>query len=104
MTYLVNLADCRDPDNPQGRSFRQVNAERQHEFAIGSLVEDTETGVRVFVVEQTRDCDMSPMYTVAMSYDPDFEPDHIAKARWSYGWSADYGGLRLVRGPQGVAE
>lgn len=100
MTILVNIADLPDPDDPQGRTYRQVNAERKHEFEVGSLIEDTETGVRVFVVEQTRDCDMSPLYSVAMRYDPSTKPSDIDRLRWSRGWSADYGNLKLVRRPE----
>lgn len=46
---LINIADLVDPYDPAKRSYRQVNAEKQHSIPIGALVE-LESGVRLFVV------------------------------------------------------
>lgn len=36
---LVNIADLVDRTDSKGRTFRQINADRKHTIAIGSLVE-----------------------------------------------------------------
>ena len=59
---MINIADLRDPDDPQGRSYRQVNADRTHGIPVGALVEIIDTGVRMFVVWHGRDCDQTPLY------------------------------------------
>lgn len=61
---IVNVADLRDPSDPRGRSYRQVNAEKVHGIALGALVE-LESGVRLFVVKLGRDCDQAPLYWLA---------------------------------------
>lgn len=87
MTYLINIADLRDPDDPQGRTYRQINALKQHQIPIGALVEivstdeefpDDSAGVRLFVVYHARDCDQTPLYSLCHDLDntelgrPDF--------------------------------
>ena len=64
MAAYTNVADLRDPADPQGRSYRQVNAEKTHGVALGALVE-LESGVRLFVVKLGRDCDETPLYWLA---------------------------------------
>ncbi len=64
MTLIVNVADLRDPSDPLGRTYRQVNAEKQHNIQQGALVE-LESGVRLFVVKLGRDCDQTPLYWLA---------------------------------------
>lgn len=60
---MINVADLKDPNDPQGRTYREVNNAMQHAFAIGDLVE-LENGVRLFVAKQTRDCDGTPLYSL----------------------------------------
>lgn len=62
---IINMADLQDP---QGRSYRQVNAERQHTIPIGTLVE-LSNGARAFVVCYGRDCDQTPLYYVSLDSD-----------------------------------
>lgn len=83
-TVIINVADIIDPDDPAGRTYRQINAQRKHRFPIGALLEIAETGTRAFVVRQTRDCDQTPMYSLCL--DPDDEslrlihlPDHYER-------------------------
>ena len=64
MTTFIMIHDLVDPGDPQGRSYKQVNADRQHAIPIGALVE-IELGVRLFVVALARDCDMTPLYTLS---------------------------------------
>ena len=64
---IVNVADLKNPET--GLTYRQENNARQHLYAINSLVEpEDEGGVRLFVVEHTRDCDGTPLYN--LSYVP----------------------------------
>jgi hypothetical protein len=56
---FVILYDLVDPNDPAGRSYRQINATKTHAIPLGALVE-VDSGVRLFVVLQTRDCDMTP--------------------------------------------
>ena len=74
-----NIADLRDPRDQQGRSYREVNSETKHNIAVGQLVE-LSNGARLFVAKQTRDCDGTPLYSLA----PDTEFDN------QYGWSHGY--------------
>jgi hypothetical protein len=59
---VFNVADLVDPDDPQGRTYRQVNAAKTHGIALGALVELEEGGARLFVVKLGRDCDQTPLY------------------------------------------
>lgn len=64
MIEIINVADLPATGDSQGRTIRQVNAEKTHGIALHSLVE-LETGVRLFVVVQGRDCDQTPLYWLA---------------------------------------
>lgn len=70
MPIFVNIADLKDPDDPQGRSYREINTEKVHTIPIGTLVE-MESGARAFVVRHTRDCDQTPLYSLAINPDPE---------------------------------
>lgn len=86
---MINIADLRDPDDPSGRSYRQINNERQHMIPIGSLVE-LHNGVRLFVVHHDRDCDGTPLYYLSASYtDTEVEEPGFRNRSW-YGGYADY--------------
>lgn len=60
-TAIIRISDLRDPNDPQGRSYREVNAAKKHAIPIGALVE-MQSGVRLFVVHHARDCDQTPLY------------------------------------------
>jgi hypothetical protein len=94
MTF-VNLADLTDPSDPAGRSYREVNAERPHNIALGSLVE-LESGVRLFVVHQGRDCDQTPLYSLAPDPEDVVQADpRFGNPKWINGYSED--GLKVIR-------
>lgn len=65
---IVMLADLKDPNDGAGRTYREVNAAKKHSIPVGSLVE-LETGVRLFVAYQGRDCDMTPLYWLTAASD-----------------------------------
>ncbi len=61
-----NIADLKDPNDNQGRSYREVNNATKHSFNIGDLVE-LETGERLFICKLTRDCDGTPLYNLGIN-------------------------------------
>jgi hypothetical protein len=87
----INIADLRDPNDSQGRTYRQVNATRTHAIRVGSLVE-LENGERLFVKKHTRDCDQTPKYSLGLLTD-----DEGPYSKWIHGF-ADY--LLTVVTPQ----
>lgn len=61
-----------------GKTIKQNNLEKKHNIQLGTLVEitcddslcdeeDQHNGLRLFVVEHTRDCDGTPLY--GLSFD-----------------------------------
>ena len=66
---FFNIADLEDPRDKWHRTFRQVNAAQSHQIPIGALVEETSTGIRLFVAEHTRDCDKTPLYSLSAYQD-----------------------------------
>ena len=65
----INVADLINPNDKQGRSYREINMADTHLFDTGELVE-VYGGCRLFVVRHTRDCDGTPLYTLGyFSYD-----------------------------------
>lgn len=88
MPWYINCADLRDSSDPQGRTYRQVNAEKANTIPIGTLVEIVETGVRMFVVHYGRDCDQTPLYYLSDD-DEDTVPE---REGWrNPGWAGGYG-------------
>lgn len=86
---FINIADLKDPNDPHGRSYREINAEKSHGIPLGSLVE-LESGVRLFIVYLGRDCDQTPLYWLCD--DPeDTEPDEdgFRNRRWIGGYPED---------------
>lgn len=94
MPQFIVLHDLKDPDDPQGRSYKQVNESKVHNIPIGTLVE-LGTGVRLFVVSHDRDCDGTPLYAMAPDRD-DTVRDHpsFANRKWVHGYPED--SLRVV--------
>lgn len=62
---LQNVADLKDPNDKDGRTYREVNNEKDHRINVGTLVE-LHHGERLFVVKQTRDCDGTPLYNLGV--------------------------------------
>ncbi len=86
---IVNIADMKDPDDPQGRTFREVNNVKEHKFAVGQLVE-IDDGVRLFVAKQTRDCDGTPLYCLTpRKGDYRQMREGFANNNWINGWPED---------------
>lgn len=82
---IVNIADLKDPNDTQGRTYREVNNATTHKFKVGQLVE-IDDGVRMFVAKQTRDCDGTPLYCLT-PFKHDYTPDRegFANRHWLNG-------------------
>lgn len=101
---LVNVADLADPNDSKGRTYRQVNAEKQHAIPVGALVEIAGgdgfrmSGARLFVVRQGRDCDQTPMYWLSADPDdlpsPEDDRDFWTKAK--HKWHGGFGDEDVV--------
>lgn len=101
-TYVMMLHDLPDPDDPQGRTYKQINAERQHTIPLGALVE-LPNGSRLFVVCHERDCDMTPLYY--LSYDPEDTTQKVEGFKnrgWTGGWPED--SLKVIDGQEVAIE
>lgn len=81
MKKFANIADLPNPET--GKTYRQENLERQHQIPVGSLVEVKfrqwfgngacwKVHARLWVVQHTRDCDGTPLYSLSKWLDPDF--------------------------------
>ena len=69
---MIHISDLRDPDDIQGRNYRQVNASKVHTIPIGALVEMS-NGSRAFIVWHGRDCDQTPLYYVSLDCEDTIE-------------------------------
>lgn len=91
---FIHVADLVNRET--GKTYRELNAEKQHQFPVGSLVEivhdeenadyeeeDARDGVRLFVAHHYRDCDMTPLY--ALSADR-YDTTAIIPGRANKGW------------------
>jgi hypothetical protein len=104
VTNIRMIHDLKDPDDPQGRSYKEVNAATAHAIPIGTLIEidvpDFKThGVRLFVVHHTRDCDMTPLYNLCHDpNDTEVERPGFRNPAWTGGYSED--SLKVIREPK----
>ena len=75
---------------PNGLTIRQNNLARQHKFPIGTLVHckydethasgsSCRTEGNLWVIEHTRDCDGTPLYTVGMMPLPDVDDPFLGR-------------------------
>lgn len=83
---MINIADLKDPNDPQGRTYREVNNARKHIFEVGELVE-IEGGCRLFIAKQTRDCDGEPLYSLTYEIKDDELPYN--QIYWVHGFGED---------------
>lgn len=89
MREIINIADLRDPNDAEGRSYRQVNATKTHKYPIGALVEFNH-GPRLWVVYHGRDCDQTPLYCLSFDpHDTQKESDNFYNRNWVTGISEE---------------
>jgi len=86
MSEFINIADLKNPNDPQGRTYREINNANSHKFGLGVLVE-LESGIRLFIAKQTRDCDGTPLYSLTPELLRDDYP--LNKLKWVHGYSED---------------
>jgi len=56
--------DFKDPDDEQGRTYREINNATKHTHSVGELVELHEDGEQLFIMKLTRDWDGAPLYNL----------------------------------------
>lgn len=100
-----------DPDDPKGRTHKQINLEKNHAYEIGSLVEiidDDEhyeyepyyNGARLYVVAHHRDCDGTPLYAMSADKNDTFEnKPGFANPTWVHGFTEE--SLKLIHHGRG---
>ena len=95
---IVNVADLEDPDDSEGRTYRQVNATKSHKIPIGAFVE-LEDGARAWVVHHGRDCDQTPLYYLCLDKN-NTEPmfDKFMNTGWYGGFAAS--SLKILSTPE----
>jgi hypothetical protein len=87
---IENIADMVNPES--GKTWREENAARPHKIPLGALVEvrrdpedgeQADSGLRLFVVEHSRDCDQTPLYLLSFKtvdqYQKDVEQEQDAR-------------------------
>jgi len=84
MSNFTNVADMVDPVT--GLTYRQINNAKKHKFQVGQLVE-LESGARLFVAKQTRDCDGTPLYSLTYVLPKDREFGNTIK--WVNGFNGE---------------
>ncbi|MCP4760432.1 MAG: hypothetical protein GY870_01540 [archaeon] len=93
---MVNISDFKDPNDTKGRTYREVNNAMKHKFQVGDLVEEDETGVRLFIAKQTRDCDGTPLYCLTPKEDDsEQERENFANSNWVNGVSEE--SIRFIK-------
>jgi hypothetical protein len=85
----MSIADLKDPNDPEGRTWREINNAKEHNIPVGTLVE-LESGVRLFVVSRYRDCDGTPLYAMAADpKDTTVEREGFSNRKWINGYPED---------------
>ncbi len=107
--HVANVADLVNPET--GKTWRQENMEQTHKIPIGSLVEIhgeylDNAGARLWVVEHSRDCDGTPLYTLATKKAWDNYREHVGgelEMLWSMPLEGGYGDncLHVIKYPDG---
>ena len=89
-----NIADIKDSNDPQGRTYRQVNNATPHKYGIGVLVE-LDNGARLFTAKQTRDCDGTPLYSLTPESGTDENNCPLNEMYWTHGYPEEI--LKLIK-------
>ncbi|MCT4994224.1 hypothetical protein LZK84_16415 [Pseudomonas aeruginosa] len=97
---VINVSDLVEEN---GKTVRENNLAKNHNIAIGELVENVHSGTRLYVFGYGRDCDGTPLYHLTANRDiigeeinqgiPDLKKEHIeiwldgityGKVLWNY--------------------
>ena len=85
---MMNIADL---DSGNGKTYREVNNEKNHLFGVDQLVE-IKSGVRLFVAKLSRDCDGTPLYSLSPMMLAQGHP--LADMYCTHGYSED--GMKAI--------
>lgn len=88
---MMMISDLR-VNECSAETYSEQNLKKKHEFEVGSLVEIDDSGVRLFVIKQTRDCDNTPLYS--LSVDDDYKDEPYLRT-WHNGYTEEC--LKLIR-------
>lgn len=75
-----------------GKTVRENNLEKKHNIPIGSLVEIKDSRERLYVCQQIRDCDGTPLYSLCMKDDLALDFEDILNrihSSWDGGYSEE---------------
>jgi hypothetical protein len=100
---LIMIADIVDPNDTQGRTYRQINATLTHQIPMGALVEivgddkhpHLMDGARLFVVYRGRDCDQTPLYWLCGDPEKTDNSDFFTRCAWHGGYPEE--ALEIIR-------
>ena len=102
---IVKVSDIIEEN---GKTIRENNLAKKHKIPLYSLVEinvedgNEDNGVRLFVVNHSRDCDGMPLYNLGMLSDKDRESldsygPHCFPHKWFNGFSKNC--LKVIKLP-----
>jgi hypothetical protein len=60
-----NIADLKDSNDPEGRTYREINNAKNHKYKIGAEVKVV---IETDITGLTRDCDGTPLYSTTLSH------------------------------------
>ena len=59
------ISDFQDPDDLEGRTYRQINNAKQHIFKVN---DEVKVVIQTEITGLTRDCDGTPLYSTALAH------------------------------------
>jgi hypothetical protein len=59
------ISDFQDPDDSEGRTYRQINNAKQHIFKVN---DEVKVVMQTEITGLTRDCDGTPLYSTALAH------------------------------------
>jgi hypothetical protein len=83
MTQIMMVSDIVEEN---GKTIRQNNLDLVHDIPLGTMVEiaadeyddeDSNSGLRLFVVNHSRDCDGTPLYDMSFRRDAQIKSDEF---------------------------
>ncbi len=69
MKKMINVADMVDSNDPQGRTYREINNEEKHNLKVGDFVKVSigdNPDCFGTIEKLSRDCDGTPLYSISV--------------------------------------
>lgn len=100
MPQVINVSDIVEAN---GKTIRQNNLEKQHAIPLGTLVEINADyldvhGVRLFVVNYSRDCDGTPLYDLSFNVNAQKELKELEQDQHRLNEATELHGKDVARG------